>query len=113
MEEEMAERLATSIALLCVRNTFLETLHAGTTPSSDAGDYSDVKVVTPHGEIPWSRLSRISDDEMRQLMKEVVNKVYNVLLRLDDVTFVEHMDAYVQRRTRDWDLPEKLPDWFT
>jgi hypothetical protein len=48
--------LAKSIAVLCVRNTFLEDLHSGITPSSRGGDYSDVKVVTPYGEIPWAKL---------------------------------------------------------
>ena len=49
-------------AALCVRNTFLEDLHAGVTPSSQSGDYADVKVVTPYGEIPWRDVSRVSGD---------------------------------------------------
>jgi hypothetical protein len=113
MEKELAEQLAKSLAVLCVRNTFLEDLHAGICPSSRAGDYSDVKVVTPYGEIPWSNLSRFSDDEMRQLMKEVVNKIYTVLLRLDDVEFVQRMDGYARLMTRRWATPENLTDWFT
>jgi hypothetical protein len=43
----LAGQLAKSIAALCVRNTFLEDLHSGTTPSSKSGDYADVKVITP------------------------------------------------------------------
>lgn len=39
--------LAKAITAICVRNDYLEDLHAGITPSSEAGDYSDVKVVTP------------------------------------------------------------------
>jgi hypothetical protein len=106
------ERLAKSLALLCVRNTFLEDLHAGISPSSKTGDYSDVKVVTPYGEIPWSKLSRLSDDEMRQLMKEVVNKIYTVLLRLDDSEFVQRMENFSGLMTRRWDAPKNLTDWF-
>ena len=49
-----------------MRNTFLEKLHEGITPSSEAGDYSDVKVVTPYGEIPWRNVSLISDREMNR-----------------------------------------------
>lgn len=113
MKEEAAKRLAMSLALFCVRNTFLETLHAGITPSSAAGDHSDVKVVTPYGEIPWSRLSRISDDEMRLLMKEVVNKLYTVLLRLGDPDFVATMDTEARQMTCQWDVPERLTDWFS
>ncbi|UTC28894.1 hypothetical protein MARCHEWKA_03820 [Brevundimonas phage vB_BpoS-Marchewka] len=67
---------AICLAHTCVRNTFLEDLHAGITPSSKTGDYSDVKVVTPYGEIPWAEVSRISDVEMKRLMQEVVDKLY-------------------------------------
>ncbi len=59
------------IARDCVRNTYLEDLHAGMSPSSVTGDYRDVKVVSPYGEIPWTEVSRISDPEMRRLMLEV------------------------------------------
>ena len=69
----------------CVRNAGLEDLHAGVTPSSATGDYSDVKVVTPYGEIPWTNLSRISDEEMKALMIEVTNKVFTFLTRGDDL----------------------------
>ena len=82
---EVRRRLDTLAKIMvnhCVRNTFLEDLHAGTAPSSKAGDYSDVKVVTPYGEIPWNDLSRLDDDEMKRLMKEVVNKVFTFLVLL-------------------------------
>ncbi|HVR57214.1 MAG TPA: hypothetical protein VMT72_10345 [Pseudolabrys sp.] len=62
------------VALHCFRNTKLENLHAGKSPSSRTGDYSDVKVVTPYGEIPWTEVSRFNDDEMKELMIDVVNQ---------------------------------------
>jgi hypothetical protein len=74
------EKLAKLITLHCVRNTFLERLHAGTFPSSQTGDYSDVKVVSPYGDIAWNRLGRIDDDEMKKLVKEIVNKIFTFLL---------------------------------
>lgn len=77
-----ADRLAKLMTLHCARNTFVENLHSGTSPVSKTGDYSDVKVVTPYGEIPWNELSRISDDEMKTLNKEIVNKVFTFLLYL-------------------------------
>jgi hypothetical protein len=43
------------------------------------GDYSDVKVVSPHGEIPWKELSRLSDKEMKELMIDVVDRCYDFL----------------------------------
>ena len=52
-----AERLANLLAVNCVRNTFLEKLHIGTYPSSKTGDFSDIKVITPFGEIPWNEHS--------------------------------------------------------
>jgi hypothetical protein len=113
MREELAKLLALQVALVCVRNTCIEDIHAGITPASPAGDYSDVKVVTPAGDIPWNDLSRISDDEMRRFMKEVVNKIYTVLLRLDDPAFVERLTSYAGQCTSRWDEPEYLADWFT
>ena len=68
-----------------VRNTSLETLHAGTSPSSKTGDYSDVKVVTPYGEIPWKNVSRISDTELRALMLDIEKKVDKALKAFERV----------------------------
>ena len=70
------------MALQCFRNTKLENLHAGTGPSSATGDYSDVKVITPFGEIPWNALSRFNDAEMKTLIIDVVNKTYTWLTAL-------------------------------
>src|SRR6516225_2319661 len=52
-------RLAKYLVQQCFRNSVLEDLHAGIAPSSKSGDYSDVVVRTPFGEIPWRRLSRL------------------------------------------------------
>jgi hypothetical protein len=81
-DELVRKRLAKLLALTCFRNTRLEDFHAGTYPASEAGDYSDVKVVSPFGEIPWEKLSRLSDDEMKVLMIEVVHLCYNFLTTL-------------------------------
>jgi hypothetical protein len=70
---------------LCVRNSSLEDFHAGVVPASMTGDYSDVKVITPYGEIPWTKLSRISDEEMQRLMIEIVNRVYTLLSYPDEL----------------------------
>src|SRR5262249_39391938 len=82
--ELVRKRLAKLMALRCFRNTKLEDLHAGIFPNSQSGDYSDVKVVSPYGEIPWQRLGRFSDDEMRALMVDVVNHCYQFLIELLD-----------------------------
>lgn len=89
-EEAIPDRAARRIALAlveqCVRNSRLEDLHAGTTPNSISGDFTDVKVLTPFGEIPWTQVSKISDTEMKALMIEIVNRVYTFLTHIEDLT---------------------------
>jgi hypothetical protein len=92
------EKVAKSLVEVCVRNA-LEDLHAGVFPSSQRGDYSDVKVVTPYGEIPWARTSRISDEEMRLLMIKIVNKTYTFLRYLEEL-------AAESVQTRRWSRPK-------
>jgi hypothetical protein len=79
---------------VCVRNA-LEDLHAGIFPSSQSGDYIDVKVVTPYGEIPWTRTSRFSDEEMKLLMIGIVDKTYAFLRYLEEL-------AAESAQTRRW-----------
>ena len=62
-EPVLQQRLAKLIVLECFRNSALEDLHAGISPSSAAGDYSDVLVNSPYGTIPWPQVSRLSDEE--------------------------------------------------
>ncbi len=79
---QTAATFATMLAFHCVRNSYLEDLHAGTFPSSKTGDYTDVKVVSPYGEIAWNRLGRISDEEMQRLSADIVNRLYTFLFYL-------------------------------
>ena len=82
LEDRMKElkKMTQLLAVIGVRNnTELEDLHAGISPSSKTGDYTDVKVVTPYGEIKWNELSRISDKEMRSLMLSVERAIEAVL----------------------------------
>jgi hypothetical protein len=81
---EVLKRLAKYLAQQCFRNTMLEDLHAGISPDSQIGDYTDVVVRSPYGEIPWPDLSRLSDEEMKALMINVVNKTYHTLMVLFD-----------------------------
>ncbi len=103
--EDFKPDLAKYVAALCVRNTFLEDLHSGTVPSSKTGDFSDVKVVTPFGEIPWHELSRISDEEMKKLMKEVVDKLYTFLELGGGIEFNRNFCDWARHFVREWDEP--------
>ena len=80
----LQQRLAKYMVDQCFRNSELENLHAGKVPSSKTGDYSDVVVRTPFGEIPWRELSRFDDAEMKVLMLDVVNRTYKFLKKLFD-----------------------------
>jgi hypothetical protein len=77
--------LAKALAYNGVRNSaYLEGhLHCGTVPESVTGDYSDVKVVTPYGEIPWPQVARISDAEMKLLMIDITDRLFTLLSRDD------------------------------
>lgn len=50
-------------------------LHAGTFPIAQTGDSTDVKVVSPYGEMAWNRWGRISDEAMQPLMEEIVDRL--------------------------------------
>ena len=84
MNPELQKRLAKYFVQRCFRNSVLEDLHAGTAPESKSGDYSDVAVLTPFGEIPWRRLSRFDDEEMKTLMIDVVQRTYEFIRELFD-----------------------------
>ncbi len=101
---QVLKRLAKYMAQQCFRNTVLEDFHAGITPYSEAGDYSDVCVRTPAGEIPWSKVSRLSDEEMKTLMTDVVHRTY-LLLR---TVFDEDAGSYLIRTLDQQDL---VPHW--
>jgi hypothetical protein len=51
---------------------------------SKSGDYSDVTVKTPFGDIAWRDLSRFDDAEMKRLIIDVVNRTYLFIHRLFD-----------------------------
>lgn len=105
-----------------VRNSEIENLHAGTSPSSKTGDYSDVKVVSPYGEIPWNEVSRFSDPEMRTLMLDIERNIEALIIGLQQKRII-NIDFSKNKKNRElldgiikalfengisWDLPERL-----
>ncbi len=87
-DDLVLQRLAKLIVERGFRNR-LEDIHAGTFPSSKSDERTDIKVVSPYGEIPWNRLGRISDDEMKRINKGAVDYVY----RLKDKDPLPQWDA--------------------
>jgi len=84
---ESLKREALKMTVACVRNTIIENYHSGIVPQSKTGDYSDVIVQTPFGDIPWNDISRINDDEMEAFNKEVSNLIYTYLQCLLNPSF--------------------------
>ena len=97
--------LAKLMALTCVRNTKLEDIHAGIVPATRTGDYSDVAVIDADGRrIPWPEVSHFDDDAMRDLMRQVVDRLYTFHVKIDDPRFQAVLDLW-QPVVRNWDEP--------
>ena len=110
-EARIAARLAQLMAMICVRNTGIEELHAGTVPVTHTGDYSDVFITDADGrQIRWSDASHLDDDQMRSLMRQIVDRLYTFHLKADDQGFRDHLDRWLTVAER-WDEP-KLDESF-
>jgi len=108
--EEFLKGMAKRITLHCARNP-LENIHAGIGPSSKTGDYSDVKVIDGYGiEIPWNKLSRISDEEMKKLNISMCNKIYTFLYGM---FMYKRMDNFLFYEPSYWNEPEIDKNWNT
>ena len=105
-ERQLIANFSKSMALMCVRNTMLEDFHAGIEPVTHTGDFSDVVVVDANGRrVPWSEVSRIGNEEMGRLMREVVNRLYTYQVKAGDLHFVTMMDRALAEAWQ-WDEPE-------
>lgn len=86
----------------------LENIHAGIFPSSKSGDGSDIVVTSPYGEIPWNKLGRISDEEMKQLNKGAVDYIYNFFKNLLDGNLWPLLESLKERDSLPrWDAPNE------
>ena len=107
-EESNINRNAIALTHFAFRNGPIEDIHAGTAVLSKTGDFSDVKVVTPYGEIPWNNLSRITDEEMKKLNKFMVNRlaVYHKLIAAGEFEKLGIIMQFDYLCGSDWDEPE-------
>ena len=84
-------REAKALVALAFRNGPIENVHSGKT------------CPTCHGK---SEYSRITQDEMREIMKNAVDHVYRfLLLKENDPKAYEALLRLGERYTRDWDEP--------
>ena len=81
--------LARIVAIdVCVRNSGLEDIHAGQSPVSRTGDFTDVTVVDADGRrIPWPEVSHFDEEVMRDLMRQIVDRLYRFHLKAGDPVF--------------------------
>src|SRR5262249_59671488 len=87
-------REAKAIVALAFRNGPIEDLHAGTPCASCCGK---------------AGVSRISDSEMKRIMKNAVDNVYRLLvLKAADPAAYARQIAFGERCTTAWDDPENV-----
>ena len=80
-------------------------LHAGVVPARRTGDYSDVNIIDADGRrIPWPEVSRFDDDAMRDLMRQVVDRLYTFQELAEDPRMLRLMERW-STVTRHWDEP--------
>lgn len=104
-EERIAANLSKIMVMICIRNTRLEDLHAGLQPETLTGDYSDVNVVDGTGRtIPWREVSHLDDQQMADLMREIVDRLFTFHMRRDDPSFRDHLDRWMAASNK-WDNP--------
>jgi hypothetical protein len=111
LTDEQIERIKAIAKVITIhgyRNSPIEGIHSGISPSSKTGDYSDVKVVTPYGEIPWNEVSRISDEEMKMLNKAIFNQIYTMMYLME----TQGVPNFYFQFGLDWDEPELIDTWL-
>ena len=116
--EKLQSEFSKIMTAACVRRGYLEKLHAGITPITRTGDYSDVKVIDAEGrEIPWNQVSRIDQTEMKTLITGVVNRIHTFLTRTifsptQDQAFEQALERAAAPWTKTWDEPKYLADFL-
>lgn len=106
-KEKSFAQMAKAMAVYAVRHTILENIHAGKIPDTRTGDYSDVFVLDAEGnKIAWSEVSKITNDEMKALMKQVVNSIYTFFHKIENPSERETFLNYNLAFAKHWDDPE-------
>ena len=89
----------------------LENIDARLTPLTRPCDYSDVTVIDADGRrIPWPDAAHIDDYRMRELMRQVFDRVHTFQVRAEEPGFLERIARWMDVASR-WDEP-KLDDAF-
>ena len=101
--QRLIASISKSMAMMCVRNTMREDIHAGIGPVSRTGDFTGVIVIDANGrELPWLEAPRIGHEETGWLMRQVVNVLYTFQAKADNLHFAAMMDRALAETWR-WD----------
>lgn len=101
------------MTVLCVRNTRLEDIHAGKAPVTKIGDFSDVIVVDADGRrIPWPEVSHFGDETMKELMRDIVNRLYTFHAKAGEPEFDYIFERWLPVARR-WDFPTLAKGFLT
>ena len=105
-DDRLASLLIRTMALTCFRNSALEDIHAGLTLVTKTGDYSDVTVIDADGRrIPWPEVSHFDNEAMRQLMRQVVDRLYTFEQLAHEPDFLDRIGPWMDVASR-WDEPK-------
>ena len=100
-DDALQSLLIRTMVLTCVRNTSIENVHAGLTLVTRTGDYSDVMVIDADGRrIPWPDVSHIDDEQMRDLMRQVVDRIHTFTARSNEPGFLDRIAPWMDVASR-------------
>jgi len=112
-EERIAARLAKLMAMICVRNTKIEDLHARIVPVAHKSDYQVVFITDAEGrQSPCAEACRLVDVQMRHLMRQIVDRLYTFYLKADDLWFRDRLDRWLSV-SDPWDEPKLDVTFFS
>ena len=73
--QQLIASISKAMAMMCVRNTMLEEIHASVAPECLTGDFTDVVVIDGKRRgVPWPKVSRLGTAEMACLMRPAANR---------------------------------------
>ena len=108
-EDLLATAIIKAMVLVRVRYTKLDDIHAGLPPVTKTGDYSDATVIDGEGRrIPWNDVSHFDDDAMRDLICQIMDRMYTFQVKSGDPAFLRVIDRWSSVAAR-WDEPRLDP----
>jgi len=94
------------IVVDAVADTRRGDIHSGIHPVTHTGNFSAVVVIDANGRrIPWPEAAHIEPDELRDLMRQIVTRLYTGNVKAGDFDFLGMLD-WAAREDQARDEPE-------